>query len=78
MRAVSTRGAYLRGAPFTHYSHNSHNSHYSHFMRRPHELSGMTGYTKLALQYRRGVTALKTPGYQTCPVMHQCSMTAAA
>ena len=48
MRAVSTRGAYLRGAPFTHYSHNSHNSHYSHFMRRPHEVSGMTGYTKLA------------------------------
>ena len=54
MRAVSTLTAKKRGAPFTHYSHNSHNSHYSHFMRRPHEVSGMTGYTKLALLYRVG------------------------
>ena len=61
MRAVSTQTAYLRGASFTHYSHNSHNSHYSHFMRRPHELSGMTGYTKLALQYRQGMTAFPPP-----------------
>ena len=56
VRVKTARSQYpwvkYRGAPFTHYSHNSHNSHYSHFMRRPHEVSGMTGYTKLALHYR--------------------------
>ena len=30
-------------------------------MRRPHEVSGMTGYTKLALQYRQGMTAFPPP-----------------
>ena len=65
VRVKTARSQYpwvkYRGAPFTHYSHNSHNSHYSHFMRRPHELSGMTGYTKLALQYRQGMTAFPPP-----------------
>ena len=50
-------------------------------MRRPHEVSGMTGYTKLALQYRQGMTAFPPPGlaYLTgyAPMQYdRCGMTA--
>ena len=50
--------------------------------RRPREVSGMTGYTKLALRYRQGMTAFPPPGlaYLTgyAPMQYdRCGMTAA-
>ena len=51
-------------------------------MRRPHELSDLTGYTKLALRYRQGMTAFPPPGPADltgyAPMQYdRCGMTAA-
>ena len=89
--AVNTRGAYLRGAPQYRQGMTAFPpppARQGGVMmlpatgRRPFVISGLTGCTKLALQYRSGITALVPPGlaYLTgyAPMQYdRCGMTAA-